>query len=164
MKDRVREALFNLLGVSVRGTHAVDLFAGTGAIGLEALSRGAVRATFLEQHFPTAAVLRQNVATLGVEDCCEVVTANTFLWVSRHADFGVQPWAVFCSPPYDFYVDRRDEMLALISGLLAAAPEQSVMVVEADERFDFELLPQPDAWDVRRYPPAVLGVFRKARD
>ena len=55
MKDRVREAVFNLLGPAVVGSHAIDLFAGTGALGLEAISRGAVRATFLERHLPTCA-------------------------------------------------------------------------------------------------------------
>src|SRR5262249_42961688 len=54
MKDRVREALFNLIGPNVRGMHAIDLFAGTGALGLEAISRGAAGATFIERHYPTA--------------------------------------------------------------------------------------------------------------
>ena len=68
MKDRVREAVFNLIGPAVRGTHAIDLFAGTGALGLEALSRGAASALFVERHFPTADVIRQNVETLGVSN------------------------------------------------------------------------------------------------
>src|SRR5947207_6491605 len=54
MKDRVREAVFNLLGAQVAGTQAIDLFAGTGALGLEALSRGAAQATFIDRHLPTA--------------------------------------------------------------------------------------------------------------
>ena len=54
MKDRVRQAVFDRLATTVRGKHAIDLFAGTGALGLEALSRGALRATFIEQHLPTA--------------------------------------------------------------------------------------------------------------
>src|SRR5208283_2997773 len=80
MKDRVREAVFNLLSDDVVGTRALDLFAGSGALALEALSRGSRRATFVEQHFPTAAVLRQNIAALGVVDDCEVFAANTLLW------------------------------------------------------------------------------------
>ena len=52
MKNRVREALFNLIGPSIKGKHAIDLFAGTGALGLEAISRGAVSATLTEQHYP----------------------------------------------------------------------------------------------------------------
>jgi len=164
MKDRVREAVFNLVGPSIRGTHALDLFAGTGAVGLEALSRGAARATFIEQHHPTAAVLRRNVAALGADALCEVVTADTFRWARREGDLGPEPRAVFCSPPYDFYVDRLDEMLALIGGLVSSSPDQSVFVVEADRRFDFGLLARAGAWDVRVYAPAVVGIHRKKSD
>lgn len=163
MKDRVREAVFNLLGPAIRGKHAVDLFAGTGALGLEALSRGAVRATFIERHYPTASVLRQNMASLEAKDLCEVVTGDTFLWARRRADLGPTPWAVFCSPPYDFYVDRPEEMLALVGGLVASSPAESLFVVESDKRFDFGLLPHPQDWDVRSYAPAMVGVYEKPK-
>jgi 16S rRNA (guanine966-N2)-methyltransferase len=161
MKDRVREAVFNLLGPAVKGKHALDLFAGTGALGLEALSRGAMRATFLEQHYPTADVLRRNIATLEVEKVCSVVTGNTFIWLRRGPELGPEPWIVFCSPPYDFYVERLDEMLPLIGTLLELAPPQSMFVVESDERFQPERLPNPPAWDVRRYLPAVIAIAHK---
>ena len=161
MKDRVREAVFNLLGPCVKGMHAVDLFAGTGALGLEALSRGAARATLIEQHHPTAQVLRENVAALGVESIAEVITANVFLRTRWEDRLGDTPWLVFCSPPYAFYVERAGPMLELLGGLLAAAPAQSAVVVEADQRFDFQRLPDPAAWDVRAYPPAVIGIYVK---
>src|SRR5256885_1565381 len=73
MKDRVREALFNLIGPQIKGMYAIDLFAGTGALGLEALSRGAAGATFVEQHYPTAELIRQNIETLAVGDRALVV-------------------------------------------------------------------------------------------
>ncbi len=161
MKDRVREAVFNLLGPCVRGKHAVDLFAGTGALGLEALSRGAARATFIEQHHPTAQVLRENVAVLGVESIAEVIVANALVPARWDDRLGDVPWLVFCSPPYAFYVERPGAMLELLVGLLAAAPFESVLVVEADERFDFQQLPDTVAWDVRAYPPAVIGIYEK---
>lgn len=161
MKDRVRQAIFDLLAGSIRGKHAVDLFAGTGALGLEALSRGAAQATFIEQHFPTVAMLRENIDSLGVSSACKVFPANTFVQFRRGLELGAGPWAVFCSPPYDFYVHRREEMLGLLRGLLAAAPAQSLMVVEADQRFDFGLLPSPEAWDVRVYAPAMVGIYEK---
>jgi 16S rRNA (guanine966-N2)-methyltransferase len=161
MKDRLREAVFNLVGPSIQGKHALDLFAGTGALGLEALSRGAARATLIEQHRPTAAVIRQNVATLGVQERAEVVIGNVFIWLRRKPELGPLPWVVFCSPPYDFYVQRAGEMLELIAGLIAPAPPGSVFVVEADDRFDFGQLPDPPAWDIRQYQPAVVGLLRK---
>ena len=67
---------------------------------------------------------------------------------------------MFCSPPYDFYVERSEEMLELLTGLIQAAPDESVFVVEADGRFDVRRLPDWQAWDVRSYPPAVVGIFR----
>ncbi len=165
MKDRVREAVFNLLGPDVAGKYTIDLFAGTGALGLEALSRGAARALFIEQHFPSAEVIRRNAATLGLADQVEVLAADTFINFRRGVKLppaaDERAWVVFCSPPYEFYVSRSDEMLALIGKLLAAAPEKSLFVVEADERFDYGLLPDAEAWDVREYPPARVGVFEK---
>lgn len=161
MKDRVREAVFNLLGPSVRDKHAVDLFAGTGALGLEAISRGAAKATFIEQHVPTARVLAENIETLGAAAQAELVVVNVFLKALWQDRLGAVPWLVFCSPPYAYYVDRRQEMLDLLGGLIHEAPEESVFVVESDERFDFALLPQPDDWAVRKYPPAVIGIYRK---
>jgi hypothetical protein len=75
MKDRIREAIFNLLGPAVQGKHAIDLFAGTGALALEALSRGARHATLIERHVPTAEIVRRNMAALDVSSICDLVTA-----------------------------------------------------------------------------------------
>ena len=159
MKDRVREAVFNLLGPQIKGTQAIDLFAGTGALGLEAISRGAERATLIERHLPTAKLIEQNAAALGVADQVEVVFGDAFGWSEEYCSQAPGPVTVFCSPPFDFYVDRQAEMLALIGRWLEAAGEGSQMVVEADERFDFASLPQAERWDVREYSPAVVGVF-----
>ena len=164
MKDRVREAVFNLVGPPVAGKHAVDLFAGTGALGLEALSRGAARATFVEQHFPTARVLEENIAALGVQDRTDVIPGNVFLTALWQHRLSTTPWLVFSSPPYAFYEERRDQMLQLLGGLLEAAPDASLFVVESDDRFDFALLPDPDSWDVRSYAPAVVGIYCKSKE
>ncbi len=189
MKERVREAIFNLVSVETKGKHAIDLFAGTGALGLEAISRGAVSATFIEKHIPTARVVEENIAALGVKDRTELLMTSAFLWGKRDlpsAEFGVRkaelsedqdsairnpqsaiPWLVFCSPPYAFFVDRQDDMLSLITDMLKHAPPKSIFLVEADERFDFDLLPggarkekRGPGWDVRTYYPAVVGVWR----
>src|SRR5947209_5066116 len=70
--DLVRESLFNILGESVEGLVVVDLFAGTGALGLEALSRGAERAIFVERNRENVALIRRNIATLRYEDRAQV--------------------------------------------------------------------------------------------
>jgi 16S rRNA (guanine966-N2)-methyltransferase len=161
MKDRVREAVFNLLGPRITGKHAIDLFAGTGALGLEAVSRGAATALFFERHFPTADLIRQNIASLQADEACRVVPGDAFVWAPREMPGDEAPWAVFSSPPYDFYISRRDDMLQLIDNLHKHAPAGSLFVVEADERFDFSQLPAAGMWDVRSYPPAVVGILEK---
>ncbi len=161
MKDRTREAVFNLIGPSVKGKHAIDLFAGTGALGIEALSRGAARATFIEQHFPTASIIRQNAAELGVTAQAQVQPASAFIWAQEAGLDTESPWLVFCSPPYAFFAERREAMLALIGTLLARSPAESIFVVEADRRFDINQLPDAGRWDVREYPPAVVAIHRK---
>jgi 16S rRNA (guanine966-N2)-methyltransferase len=73
---RVKEALFSIIGEGITGARVLDLFAGTGAIGFEALSRGAVHATFVEQHASTAATIRATAAALGVTERVRVVCAR----------------------------------------------------------------------------------------
>ena len=193
MKHRVREAIFNLISTESKGRHAIDLFAGTGALGLEALSRGAVSATFIEKHVPTARIVQENIAALNLDSQCELLTTSAFLWSKRDlpkAESGERqageprkadsafrlplselPWLVFCSPPYAFFVERQAEMLTLIQAMIEHAPPESIFVVEADERFDFSLLPGEIAqerhaagWQVRSYPPAVVGILRSTAD
>ena len=165
MKDNIREAVFNLIGGWIPGKLVIDLFAGTGAIGLEALSRGAIHSIFVERHFATAKVIEQNIRELDAASQATVVMNDTFFW-SRQ--FLKQPpptfpaWAVFCSPPFDLYTDRPDDMLELIHSLMVAAPHDSVFVVESDSRFDSNSLPQPAKWRVREYTPAIIHVWRPA--
>ncbi|MBC7856938.1 MAG: RsmD family RNA methyltransferase [Pirellulaceae bacterium] len=168
MKDRVRESVFNLVGPAIAGTQAIDLFAGTGALGLEALSRGAIFATLIERHYPTRQLIKQNAKALGVEEKCEVVFGDAFLWARKHVSGASPrvinpsaPWLVFCSPPFEFYVSRLADMLELIATLWSAAPKGSLFLVEADERLDFGLLPEPARWDVRNYRPAIIGLATK---
>lgn len=172
MKHRTREAIFNLISTECQGRHVVDLFAGTGALGLEALSRGALTATFIEKHVPSAKVVQENIRTLDVVDRSTLLMTSAFLWGKRdlgsdHASMPTDiPWLVFCSPPYVFFRDRANDMLDLVKRIQQNAPPGSILVVEAEEPFDFGALQNDDtggdsaAWDVRTYLPAVVGIWR----
>lgn len=162
MKDRTREAIFNLIGVDVIGRHAFDLFAGTGALGLEALSRGSAKATFVERHLPTRNLIEQNIRGLGLEDRATAVFSDAFMFVRKlQPDDANTPWVVFCSPPYELFVSRLDDMLAMIRGVVDKMPVGSTLVVEADERFDVALLPADFVWRQRTYAPAVVCIAEK---
>ncbi len=168
MKQRVREAAFNLLGSRVVGMHVIDLFAGTGALAWEALSRGAVSATLIERHFPTARLLRETAVALDVHDQIAIVAGDTFVWARTLVPESLVPeklpdgqgraWLVFCSPPYELYVTHLSQLGRLVQTMIDAAPPHSLIVVESDHRFDTGSLPQQYTWDVRDYAPAVLAV------
>ena len=161
MKHRVREAIFNLIGPRVKEMHAIDLFAGTGALGLEAISRGAPSATFLELHFPTADVIDQNIQRLDVAQQCTVTRANTFIWIRTDPVLPPTSWLVLCSPPYDLYLQQQEQMLGLIAHFINQSPEGSLIAVESDGRFDTGQLPDSPVWDIRHYSLATIAIYRK---
>ena len=174
MKDNIREALFNLVGGWVKGKKVFDLFAGTGAIGLEAISRGASGATMIERHFPTVKIIEQNIRTLEVASTTEVHASDTFFWVRKfvkdpaaqepaNQESTEQPadaWMVFCCPPYDFFVERTEEVMTMLDSLIKLAPAESIFVVESDRRFDHSNLPNSDDWVIREYSPAVIATLK----
>ena len=160
MKDRTREAVFNLVGPAIKGMHGVDLFAGTGAMAIEAISRGAASATLIERHLPSARIIRENLESLDLQDKTQLIRGNAFVWDGAEANSEL-PWCIFCCPPYKFFHDRLDQMSALIRRILQMSPIGSIFVAEAEVPFDFSPLEDVGDWDVRIYRPAVIGVLEK---
>lgn len=151
--DRVREALFSLLGarMDLRGARVLDLFAGSGALGLEALSRGAAHATFVERHGATLAVARGNARQLAVADRAAFAKADALAWLGRAAG----PFdLVVADPPYD--LARLGELPALLRPLLAP---DGLLVVEHDTRHAFD--DAPGLVLTRAYGNTVLSVFEE---
>ena len=165
MKDITREACFNLVGAYVDGKAAFDLFAGTGAIGLEALSRGATQAILIERHIPTVRIVESNVQTLELESETKIVTSDTFFWVRQFLNdpdsWPEEPWVVFCCPPYALFEDNHDDLLITLHSLVDVSPQDSLFVVESDHRFDTSNLPDEVQWQTRHYPPAYISVAHK---
>jgi 16S rRNA (guanine966-N2)-methyltransferase len=110
--DRLRETLFNILGPAIEGSLFLDLFAGSGAVGIEALSRGARGAIFVENHPAGAALISRNLASLGIPTAAQVASRKTFAGTAemlrmdamqaleRLARGGAHVDFVFADPPY----------------------------------------------------------------
>ncbi|MFW5654312.1 MAG: 16S rRNA (guanine(966)-N(2))-methyltransferase RsmD [Roseicyclus sp.] len=155
--DRVRESLFNLLtngrhGDLVTGARVLDLFAGTGALGLEALSRGAVHATFVDDGGTARALLRDNVARCAAQGVTKVFRRDaTDLGALRGAPFTL----VFLDPPYGQGLGERAVASALAGGWLAPG---ATLVWEE------EAAPLPPAaftlLEERRYGRTTISLFR----
>jgi 16S rRNA (guanine966-N2)-methyltransferase len=129
--EKVREALFQILG-DVEGVRVLDLFAGSGALGIEALSRGAAHVTFVDSAKPALAAIRENLAALGLgADRATVVAGDVPTVARRPLVEGSDPWAlVFIDPPYASDLAAR-AVLALPTTSLA---EKAVIVIEHDRR------------------------------
>lgn len=126
--DRLRETLFNILGAAVDGAVFVDAYAGTGAVGLEALSRGAVQAIFLEDSAAALRVLRENVAALRVQDRTRILEGAAVPALRRLAREGLEAGVVFLDPPYQEAREYRSALEA------AALFSEALIVAEHDRR------------------------------
>jgi 16S rRNA (guanine966-N2)-methyltransferase len=137
--DRLRDTLFNVLGHRVTGSRFLDIFAGTGAVGIEALSRGAIEVVFIENHAAAAVLIRRNLESLAITDGAQVLPLDALRALEKIArkhkptdspfDF------VFVDPPYT-EKDQYDRVL----GFLGSAPFLATgSVVIAEHRRTFEL-------------------------
>ncbi len=124
--ERVREAWLAILGPMLPGARVLDLCAGTGALGLEALSRGAASATFVEAHAGVLSVLRANIAALGAEDRCTVVRADALGFVATSAP-GSFDLAV-ADPPF------ASDLAVRLAAAWQSAPFAAIFAVEHDPR------------------------------
>jgi 16S rRNA (guanine966-N2)-methyltransferase len=156
--DLVREALFNILGDSIAGMMVVDLFAGTGALGLEALSRGASRALFVERNRENVALIQRNIATLRYEDRARVVPGDAYRFAKGLEPVDGEPIAVFLDPPYREFETSPAKVNQHLEGLVRRLPEGSIVVVESSRALDDQVLPDLDAWDVRRYGSTQVAI------
>ena len=129
--DKVREALFSILGTRVAGSRFLDLYAGTGAVGIEALSRGAMSATFVESDPLALRIMRKNLTTCGLLDRADVRVGRARNFFARPALWNGPYNVVFADPPYA----ARDAVDLVLEGWnLGLLSDDAVMVIEQDAR------------------------------
>jgi len=149
----VRESLFNLLREECEGANVLDLFAGTGALGIEALSRGAKHATFVENQRGALSVLRENLAALDLAGRSTIVAEDALHHFAPGAKFDV----VFLDPPYGIETARAALGLAARS-----AAQNGIVALESNAKE-----PELDApagfmvWKSRRYGGTRITLYRK---
>jgi 16S rRNA (guanine966-N2)-methyltransferase len=153
--DRVREALFAMLG-ELHGASVLDLFAGSGALGIEALSRGAQRAVFVERDARAVKVLRANLEALGIEpDSAEVHRADALVALQSARTRKETYDLIFIDPPYSHARDWGPELTAMLPSLSRPAAR---IVVESDRRAPLQLL--LEVAQQRRYGDTSITIHR----
>jgi 16S rRNA (guanine966-N2)-methyltransferase len=158
----VRQALFSILGDAVPGRAFYDVFAGTGVVGLEALSRGARTVSFVERDFRLVDAIEKHLQEFGVVQQGNVVRADVYRWVERFTA-PAEPVTAFLSPPFADLQRRTDDLLEVLGQLQQKLPPGSVVVLQSETH----LTPQPlpgDGWEARRYGRNELLIWVKSAE
>lgn len=162
--DRLRETLFNVLCAgnpdALAGTVWLDLYAGTGAVGIEALSRGAAEATFVESSRSAAALIQKNLKSLGIDGGFTILTISVAAALSRLPAGRPRVDYVFLDPPYRMQQEYGQTLDQLARA--EAVKSQAIVIAEHDRRFD----PGEGSERLRRYRKlsqgdAVLSFYRR---
>ena len=159
--DRLREALFNILvhayGDPISGARVLDLFAGTGALGLEALSRGGAFALFVDDGAEARALLRENVAALGLGGVTRIFRRDATKLGAAHP---LEPFSLaFLDPPYGRGLAEQALISARAGGWFSS---DALIVVEEAAKADFAAPAGFDEVERRVYDDTVLAVLRSA--
>ena len=152
MSERVRNALFNSIGDEVNGAVVLDAYAGTGAVGFEAISRGASHATFVEKDRIAQKVIDENITTLNCDDQAKLVKASVSSWANTYD--GPSFDIIFVDPPYH---DVQFSTVLMLMGLLKPG---ALMVLSHPGRDECPTRPGVVVVDNRSYGDATLTFFR----
>ena len=147
--DRVRESWMSILQYELPGSRVLDLFAGSGALGLEALSRGAARADFVELSRRSLIALRRNIAALDAGEASVIHQGDAVRFVERLSAGAFD--LAFADPPYDMGLAER------LAARWHAVPFATVLAVEHSIRESLS-----GAGDLRRYGDTAITIFRRA--
>ncbi len=156
MGERIRNALFNSIGSEIEGVNVLDAFAGTGAIGLEAISRGAKRVTFIEKDRIAQKVLAKNITALGVEARTTIVRTTVNGWVETASppEFDI----IFVDPPY------HEPQFSTVSKLLGLLKPNGLMILSHPGRGEIPTKTGVVVVDNRSYGNAYLTFYRREGD
>ncbi len=152
--DRVKQSLFDILAPRIEGAAAFDLFAGTGSMGLECLSRGAAFATFFDADRSALARLRRNIDAVGVAARSKVIPGDLFKWF-RATDPTPAIDFAFLDPPYRFLTERPDDVRSLGRRLALMLKPDGIVIFRHDAA-DQLSLPGLRHFDQRAYGGMML--------
>lgn len=155
--DRVREAIFNILAPDVDDSLVLDIFAGTGALGIEALSRGAREAVFVEKHLSALQVLRRNLAQCGLNEVSRVLPLGAEKAVPKLAAAGEHFSLIFLDPPYGHGLAAANLLLLSKTNLLAPGGQIVVEHSRLEELAD--AYQQLKRHDQRRYGATLVSFY-----
>jgi 16S rRNA (guanine966-N2)-methyltransferase len=153
MGERVRGSLFSIIGDEINDAVVLDVFAGSGSLGLEAISRGAKHATFIERDLVASKILAENIGDLGVGERVTAVQIGASTWIEKNQ--GESFDIIFADPPYN------DLQLSTVSKLSGLLKPNGLMILSYPGRGELPAVNGIVVVDNRRYGTAALAFYRK---
>ena len=153
MSDRVRGSMFNIISDEIDDADVLDVFAGTGSLGLEALSRGAATATFVERDRVANHILAENIKTLGVDKITTSIKIGLGTWIDKNQDKSYD--VIFADPPYD------NLQLSTVSRLIGLLKPNGIMILSYPGKGEVPSIMGVVVVDNRSYGNAALAFYRK---
>lgn len=158
LTDQAREALFNILGGRIIDAYFLDLFAGTGAVGIEALSRGAKIAIFVELNRPTVSVIRQNLELTGFSDRAEVYAVDVIRALNLLNSKGAKFDVIFLGAPYDSPV--LEKALSKLSETGVLKPDGVLVAEHRTQHILTDSYGELEKFRDARYGETVLSFYK----
>ncbi len=158
----VREALFSILGNAIPGRPFFDLFAGTGIVGIESISRGASSTLFIERDAKLADKIDSALFRFNIKSSGKVIRMDVYRWVERWIP-PQEPINVYLSPPFADLTHRPKDFAKIIELLCDKISTDSVLTLQLEEGFPDELLPHFNEWDIRKYGRNYLYIWVKEK-
>ena len=162
---RIREALFNILQTDIQGINFLDLFAGTGAIAIEALSRGATSATLIEADFQAQKAIIENINSLALKDSAKLIKADVFKSLKNFEQRGLQFDIIYADPPYHKETSLEKPLSSQLLEILDTSSllnSEGIFILEEQKKYLVpDNLQNMLLINSRTYSDSAIHIFKK---
>jgi 16S rRNA (guanine966-N2)-methyltransferase len=157
--DRVKEAIFNIIGPRIYNTNIIDVFAGTGSLGIEALSRGATHAFFIDSKREAIGLIRKNLDATGLANNATIINADAGKAVKRLISDGVDAEVIFLDPPYRISVSYLNAVIESLASYVLAIG--GLLILEHASRSEPPRFENLEIASMRVYGDTAVTIYEK---
>lgn len=157
--DRVKESIFSIIDTFIVESTVIDLFAGTGSLGIEALSRGASSVTFVDNSYRAVKLIRMNVEKVDEKERCKIIQADAYKLIKKIANT-LKFDLIFADPPY-----RHDRIAQLVADIMAPGilSERGILVLEHSTSFSSAIWKTWQPFKAKKFGDTAVSFFQRSQ-
>lgn len=155
--DRVKESVFAMIQEYVRGSIFLDLYSGTGNIGIEAISNGSKKAYLVDNNMVAIKIIKENISMLKIDNAC-VIKEDAIACLNNFINTGIKFDIIFLDPPY--HTNELDKSLTIINDNLCLLGESSIIVCETEIKIDYQKYDNLMIYKTRKYGSKEVTILK----